>query len=77
MIRESDELFGKTIEQAEILDVLFGPLGLGGGNALGTLFALEGALQHEVRARIDDLAITTGLKELAAECAAAQASSTS
>jgi hypothetical protein len=65
LIGEGDELIGQTVEATEVLDVLFNCLGLGGGNALGALFALKGTLKDEVGARLDGLAAAPGLEELA------------
>jgi len=67
LIREGDELFGQAIEPAKIFPVLFDLLGSSHGNAFGALPTLEGALQDEVRTRLDGLALAASLEELAAE----------
>ena len=72
MIREGDELFGQTVEPSKILDVLFDRLGVRRANTFGALLTLKGALQDEVRTRLDDLAIAAGLEELATEGTAPQ-----
>ena len=65
LIGKSDELVGQGVEKAEVLDLLFDLPGLRGGNALGALFTLQGALQNEIGSRLDDFAVASGLKELA------------
>ena len=67
MIREGDELFGQTIENSEILDVLLDMLGLGCRNALRALLTLKETLKDEVGTRLDGFAITTSLEELTTE----------
>ena len=67
MIGEGDELFGQAIEAPEIFNVLFDLLGGGGGNTLGALLALKGALQDEVGTRFDDFAIPARFEELPTE----------
>ena len=72
LIGEGDELFGQAVKASEAFNLLFDPLGVGGGNTLGALFTLKGALQDEVGTRLDDLAIAASLEELATEGTAPQ-----
>ena len=67
LIRKSDKLFGQAVEKAEVFDVLFDLASIRRGNAFGALLTLEGALQHEIRTRLDYLAIAAGFEELATE----------
>jgi hypothetical protein len=72
LIGEGNKLFGQTIEEAEIFDVLFDLLGLSRGNAFGALLALKETLKDEVGARLYDLALAPSLEELATEGTAPQ-----
>lgn len=67
LIGEGAELFGQAVEGAEVVNLLLDCLGLGGRNAFGTLLTVQGALEDEVRARLEGLAMTLGFEELAVQ----------
>ena len=57
---------GQGVEKPEVLHLLFDLPSLGGRNALGALFTLKEALKDEIGSRLNDLAVASGFKELAA-----------
>ena len=72
LVAQGDVLFGQGLEAAVILHVLPDLVGLVLGNALGELFALEEALEDEIRAAFDR-GFALGTEELLAQGAAAKA----
>lgn len=70
LIGQRDELLGESVEQPEVLDLLFDLRSLGGGNALGAFLAPQSALQHIVGSRLDRFTSAVGLEELATQGAA-------
>ena len=72
LVAQGDVLFGQGLEAAVILHVRSDLAGLVLGNALGELFAVEEALEEEIRA-VFDRGFALGTEELLAQGAAAKA----